>query len=933
VAAWCAVVSIVTLLLGGMAAPAGAGTIAQLLRYPYLTDGTSSAVVVNFATDSTAPAAAVVFGPSGGSCATSVADASATAIVVNGKNEVQFQAHLTGLSPNTSYCYRIVQDGTDLLSGGASPSFTTATAAADSTPYSFAVIGDWGAGTPDEANVLAQIANSPAKFVVTVGDNAYNSETQTEYGDLLGGNVFAPNYWKNVGASRPVYPAQGNHGLAQSLPYLQNFPEPDVVNASGGRLTQDNYCCIPPMAVNRTFGSAWYAFDWGPARYYVLQAAWADGGGGYAGDFYAHWNGPVPGCAACGTELQWLQTDLVQHASTPLKLAFFHYPLYSDSPAQSSDTYLQGANRLEGLLAKNNVSVVFNGHAHIYERNRPQIPGSPMVSYVTGGGGAALGSIGCSGFDAYAVGMGRSCNAPAPTSSAQVFHFLLVTVNGTSVTVTPTDSTGRTFDVQTYTRNAAPVTALDSRPAALTNATSATFAFHSNVAGATFSCTLDGGTATACTSPTSFTALTSVAHTFTVATTAPSGPAPPPVSAAWTVDTSPPSTPTGTTATASSPTRVDVSWTASTDNTGVTAYVVARDGTYIGLVTGATNTFSDTSASPSTTYQYTVIAFDGAGNISGPSAPAAVTTLTQPTVTTPPPTTVTTTPPTTVATTPLIVTPTPLQTGWFNPNFVEPTTTSDQTVFSPDASTGPTQPVAAVGDSRSTANDAGASSAAQGSGSGAETSRTPNRDRPQAPAERPSLSTGGQRSLAGWSMYWLMFVLGIAGAALAYPILLLVGRHRRHRRTPEAPLAAVASEATHPSMLVDSRVRSYLGPDEYALACAYVSQGGSEVSDLYVVLTPRNLWWFRFASMDADQAAIVWATSLSPIHITTLEVDESAGTTRIVYEGGEIAWRWSRGSGARKLMLMLRDLFDPATGIVSLARKKGKANPPKDISE
>ncbi len=37
-----------------------------------------------------------------------------------------------------------------------------------------------------------------------------------------------------------------------------------------------------------------------------------------------------------------------------------------------------------------------------------------------------------------------------PTSSSQVFHFLLVTVNGYTVTVTPTDEIGRTFDIQTY---------------------------------------------------------------------------------------------------------------------------------------------------------------------------------------------------------------------------------------------------------------------------------------------------------------------------------------------------------------------------------------------------------------------------------------------------------------------------------------------------
>ena len=40
-------------------------------------------------------------------------------------------------------------------------------------------------------------------------------------------------------------------------------------------------------------------------------------------------------------------------------------------------------------------------------------------------------------------------SATAPISASQVYHFLLVTVSGTTVTVAPTDETGRTFDVQT----------------------------------------------------------------------------------------------------------------------------------------------------------------------------------------------------------------------------------------------------------------------------------------------------------------------------------------------------------------------------------------------------------------------------------------------------------------------------------------------------
>src|SRR5207245_10762480 len=84
-------------------------------------------------------------------------------------------------------------------------------------------------------------------------------------------------------------------------------------------------------------------------------------------------------------------------------LALWHYPLYSDSSTDPSDTYLDGSTNLEGVLASNVVNIVFNGHAHDYERNYPQIAGSPMLSYVTGGGGAALGSVSRHGsFDAYA---------------------------------------------------------------------------------------------------------------------------------------------------------------------------------------------------------------------------------------------------------------------------------------------------------------------------------------------------------------------------------------------------------------------------------------------------------------------------------------------------------------------------------------------------
>lgn len=92
-----------------------------------------------------------------------------------------------------------------------------------------------------------------------------------------------------------------------------------------------------------------------------------------------------------------------------------------------------------------------------------------------------------------------------------------------------------------------------------------------------------------------------------------------------TSDTTPPTAPGNLTATATGPGQVNLSWTASTDNVGVTGYTVYRNGTQIGS-TGTATTFSDITAQPATTYTYTVVAFDAAGNVSQPSNTATVTT-------------------------------------------------------------------------------------------------------------------------------------------------------------------------------------------------------------------------------------------------------------------------------------------------------------------
>jgi len=89
-------------------------------------------------------------------------------------------------------------------------------------------------------------------------------------------------------------------------------------------------------------------------------------------------------------------------------------------------------------------------------------------------------------------------------------------------------------------------------------------------------------------------------------------------------DTASPTAPINLTASAVSTSRVNLSWTASTDNVGVTGYKITRNNS--ALATSTINSFSDLTTVASTTYTYSVTAFDAAGNLSPASAPVTVST-------------------------------------------------------------------------------------------------------------------------------------------------------------------------------------------------------------------------------------------------------------------------------------------------------------------
>jgi chitodextrinase len=590
-----------------------------------------------------------------------------TPITVNSVKEYQNTVQLTGLTAGTTYCYRIFTgDATpvDLLGTVPTPSFTTMDSATSTAPVTFDVLGDWGdttnSGVQDGASLNAnqaaldaQITASGARFAVSAGDVAYPSGSQTNYGDLnqTGKDisaVFGPSYWSGPGQRTPLFAASGNHGLNAN--YLSIWPQSSVVG--NGVYQPVTYPSIDGSSV-ASYPTSYYAFSANGARFYVLDASWADGNVGtatggtcgshctaYQVDHDAHWTANSP-------EYLWLKNDLAAHPGG-VKMAFFHYPLRSDDQTEPNDAYLQNtvgsSGSLEQLMHDGGIQLAFNGHAHTYQRN--VAPPGGVTSYVTGGGGAKLTPVSkCATTDAYALGWsyskpgGSACGAAAtPTADAQVFHFLKVTVSGTTVSVVPVNSKGQTFDPATYdlrSDTAAP-SAPASPQATLSGTTKAVLSWGaaSDAVGVAAYDVYRNGVylATVPKTATTYTDATVVSGSTYIyridardlagnATSASVT-----LGGSGTTDTTPPSVPTSVTASATSQTTIGLSWAPSTDDVGVTSYTVLRGGVSIASVPATATTFTDTGLTPGTAYSYQVQARDAAGNTSASSASVTTTT-------------------------------------------------------------------------------------------------------------------------------------------------------------------------------------------------------------------------------------------------------------------------------------------------------------------
>jgi Calcineurin-like phosphoesterase len=198
----------------------------------------------------------------------------------------------------------------------------------------FAVIGDFGTGGSEEYAVARELAavheRVPFQLVITVGDNLYGSERPQDFV-----RKFEEPFKALLDAGVVFRASLGNHDSREQRSY-----EPFHMN---GQL----YYTFSPQA---------------HIRFFALESSYM-----------------TP------DQVAWFEKAL-QASNDDWKIAYFHHPLYSSARRHGSDLQLRSV--LEPLLVKYNVSVVFSGHDHVYERMKPQ---KGIVYFVVGSGGQLRG--------------------------------------------------------------------------------------------------------------------------------------------------------------------------------------------------------------------------------------------------------------------------------------------------------------------------------------------------------------------------------------------------------------------------------------------------------------------------------------------------------------------------------------------------------------
>lgn len=183
----------------------------------------------------------------------------------------------------------------------------------------FLVIGDMGTGDRPQYEVAQQMLTLRAKWkyenILMVGDNMYGPERPSDYA-----RKFEQPYAALLNDGVNFRAALGNHDEREQRLY-KHFN-------MGGK----SYYTWKPREED--------------VRFFFLESTYPD-----------------------EAQLRWMETELA-NAREKWKIALFHHPPYSSGGRHGSNIPIRRA--WEPIFLQHNVSVVFNGHEHFYERIKPQ---------------------------------------------------------------------------------------------------------------------------------------------------------------------------------------------------------------------------------------------------------------------------------------------------------------------------------------------------------------------------------------------------------------------------------------------------------------------------------------------------------------------------------------------------------------------------------
>jgi len=254
-----------------------------------------------------------------------------------------FSAKLTGLTPSTTYYYRVGSPGSYHPPEGEDPFHFTTMSADPCEPFSFIVIGDNRAdfdGTgpnPNWEGILAEAMAHAPLFFVNTGDMVKNGDAPVEWSNFI--DMSEPGF-----ALVPSILSIGNHddegdnGPTSHYAQLFEFPHNP----------QNDY-------------ESYYSLDIGPIHFVNLDSTL---------------NG-----TSFADMVVWLGTDLAA-TDKPWKMVVQHHSIYSRGnhfTGEEFDGDRQGYLNAEliPLYDANDVDLVFSGHSHNYERYAPTVGVDP----------------------------------------------------------------------------------------------------------------------------------------------------------------------------------------------------------------------------------------------------------------------------------------------------------------------------------------------------------------------------------------------------------------------------------------------------------------------------------------------------------------------------------------------------------------------------